>query len=86
VIWQESRFNSSAVSPKRAEGIAQFMPRTASWHGLADPFELIEALRHSAAYLRELLSQFGKLGLAAAYIAFTRQKKRRLPSACPHSI
>jgi soluble lytic murein transglycosylase-like protein len=66
VIWQESRFNAKAVSPKGAEGIAQFMPRTASWHGLADPFDPIEALRHSAAYLRELLGQFGNLGLAAA--------------------
>ena len=27
VIWQESRFNASAVSSKGAEGIAQFMPR-----------------------------------------------------------
>ena len=38
VIWQESRFDAEAVSPKGAAGIAQFMPRTASWHGLADPF------------------------------------------------
>jgi hypothetical protein len=30
------------------------MPQTASWHGLADPFDPFEALRHSAAYLREL--------------------------------
>jgi soluble lytic murein transglycosylase-like protein len=45
VIWQESRFDARAVSPKGAEGIAQFMPRTASWHGLADPFEPVEALR-----------------------------------------
>ena len=66
VIWQESRFNASAVSPKGAEGIAQFMPRTADWHGLADPFDPIEALRHSAAYLRELRDRFGNLGLAAA--------------------
>jgi hypothetical protein len=66
VIWQESRFDARAVSPKGAEGIAQFMPRTASWHGLADPFDPIESLRHSAAYLRELLDQFGNLGLAAA--------------------
>ena len=86
VIWQESRFDARAVSPKGAQGIAQFMPRTASWRGLADPFDPIESLRHSAAYSRELLSQFGKLGLAAAYIAFASQKKRRLPSACPHSI
>ena len=33
VIWQESRFNASAVSSKGAEDIAQFMPRTADWHG-----------------------------------------------------
>jgi soluble lytic murein transglycosylase-like protein len=66
VIWQESRFNARAVSPKGASGIAQFMPQTASWHGLADPFDPIEALRHSAAYLRELRDRFGNLGLAAA--------------------
>jgi hypothetical protein len=66
VIWQESRFDAQAVSPKGAEGIAQFMPQTASWHGLSNPFDPIEALRHSAAYLRELLDRFGNLGLAAA--------------------
>ena len=66
VIWQESRFNASAVSPKGAEGIAQFMPRTADWHGLADPFDPIDALYHSARYLRELRDRFGNLGLAAA--------------------
>jgi soluble lytic murein transglycosylase-like protein len=63
VIWQESRFNAMAVSTKGAAGIAQFMPQTASWHGLSDPFDPIEALRHSAAYLRELLDRFGNLGL-----------------------
>jgi hypothetical protein len=66
VIWQESHFNARAVSPKGAAGIAQFMPKTASWHGLADPFDPIQALRHSAAYLRELRDQFGNLGLAGA--------------------
>ncbi len=66
VIWQESRFDALAVSPKGAAGIAQFMPTTASWHGLVDPFDPIESLRHSAAYLRELLGRFGNLGLAAA--------------------
>jgi Transglycosylase SLT domain len=66
VIWQESRFNAMAVSPKGAEGIAQFMPRTADWHGLGNPFDPIDALRHSAGYLRELRDRFGNLGLAAA--------------------
>jgi hypothetical protein len=66
VIWQESRFNARAISNKGAEGIAQFMPRTADWRGLADPFDPIDALRHSASYLRELREKFGNLGLAAA--------------------
>ena len=29
LIWKESRFDALAVSPKGAEGIAQFMPATA---------------------------------------------------------
>jgi hypothetical protein len=66
VIWQESRFNARALSNKGARGIAQFMPQTAHWHGLRNPFNPIEALRHSAGYLRELREQFGNLGLAAA--------------------
>ena len=66
VIWQESRFNAQAVSPKGAQGIAQFMPQTADWRGLADPFDPIEALKNSASYLRELQAKFGNLGLAAA--------------------
>jgi hypothetical protein len=66
VIWQESRFNAQAVSPKGAQGIAQFMPQTADWRGLADPFDPIEALKNSASYLHELREKFGNLGLAAA--------------------
>jgi soluble lytic murein transglycosylase-like protein len=70
VIWQESRFNALAVSPKGAAGIAQFMPATASWHGLADPFDPTESLRHSAAYFRELLNRFGNLGLGHPWRSF----------------
>jgi len=66
VIWQESRFNAFAASPKGAQGIAQFMPRTADFRGLADPFDPIAALRHAASYLSDLRKQFGNLGLAAA--------------------
>jgi Transglycosylase SLT domain/SPOR domain len=67
LIWQESRFNPNAVSPKGALGIAQFMPRTAAERGLADPLEPLTALRESASYLRELRTTFGgSLGLAAA--------------------
>jgi hypothetical protein len=66
VIWQESRFNALAVSRKGAQGIAQFMPSTADWRGLADPFDPIEALKNSASYLHDLKARFGNLGLAAA--------------------
>ncbi len=66
VIWQESRFNARAVSNKGARGIAQFMPTTADYRGLVDPFDPIEALKNSARYLRDLKARFGNLGLAAA--------------------
>src|SRR5690242_6274888 len=66
VIWQESRFNARAVSNKGAQGIAQFMPGTADYRGLVDPFDPIEALKNSATYLRDLKARFGNLGLAAA--------------------
>jgi hypothetical protein len=66
LIWQESRFDARSVSRAGAQGIAQFMPGTARWRGLADPFEPIQALRESARWLGELREQFGNLGLAAA--------------------
>jgi Transglycosylase SLT domain/SPOR domain len=71
VIWQESRFQSDAVGPvtrsgQRAQGIAQFMPGTASERRLLDPFDPVQALPKSAEFLSELRAQFGNLGLAAA--------------------
>src|SRR5207247_1330486 len=66
LIQQESGFNPHIVSSAGAQGIAQFMPRTASSVGLADPFEPIGALRASAKFLADLVHQFGNLGLAAA--------------------
>jgi hypothetical protein len=71
VIWQESRFKPDAVGPRtrsgdKAQGIAQFMPRTAAERGLLDPFDPVQALPKSAEFLRELRDQFGNLGLAAA--------------------
>src|SRR6478672_11756384 len=71
VIWQESRFQTDAVGPvtrsgQRAQGIAQFMPGTASERRLLDPFDPVQALPKSAEFLGELRDQFGNLGLAAA--------------------
>src|SRR5690606_2397231 len=64
--WKESLFDPAAVSPKGAEGIAQFMPGTARMRGLEDPFDIEQAIPASARYLAELQDQFGNLGLAAA--------------------
>jgi len=71
LIWQESRFRPEAVGPmtrsgERARGIAQFMPRTASERGLLDPNDPVQALPKSAEFLRQLINEFGNLGLAAA--------------------
>src|SRR3974390_1889685 len=71
VIWRESRFDPNAVGPvtrsgMRAQGIAQFMPSTATERGLIDPFNPVEALPQAATFLRQLRDEFGNLGLAAA--------------------
>jgi hypothetical protein len=71
LIWRESNFRTNAVGPitrsgERAQGIAQFMPGTAAERGLLNPFDPVQALPKSAEFLRELLAEFGNLGLAAA--------------------
>ena len=66
LIWQESRFDPMAVSRAGAQGVAQFMPDTAMRRGLSDPFDPLEAIPKSAKLLRDLRSEFGNLGLAAA--------------------
>jgi soluble lytic murein transglycosylase-like protein len=66
LIWKESRFDPDAESPAGAEGIAQFMPGTAKLRGLADPFDVEQAIPASATYLAELKRGYGNLGLAAA--------------------
>ncbi len=66
LIWKESRFRHDAVSPKGAQGIAQFMPGTALERGLDDPFDATAAVPASASLLADLKRDFGNLGLAAA--------------------
>ena len=66
LIWRESAFRPTAVSPAGAQGVAQFMPGTASERGLVDPFDPASAIPASAKFLGELKRRFGNLGLAAA--------------------
>ena len=86
LLFQESRFNAGEVSNAGAQGIAQFMPETATSVGLDNPFDPLEAIPASARLLRDLFHQFGNLGLAAAaYNAGPRRiqdwlaKKGKLP-------
>lgn len=74
LLWKESLFDPNVVSPKGAQGIAQFLPETAKLRGLEDPFEPISAVKASAAFLSDLRDQFGNLGLAAA--AYNAGEKR----------
>jgi soluble lytic murein transglycosylase-like protein len=66
LIWHESSFNTATISRAGAQGIAQFMPRTAAMYDLINPFEPVHAITVAGKFLRELHQQFGNLGLAAA--------------------
>ncbi|WP_234030189.1 lytic transglycosylase domain-containing protein [Erythrobacter mangrovi] len=70
LVWQESRWRASAISPVGARGLAQLMPGTARELGVNpdDPFANLEG---GARYLREQLDRFdGDLERAlAAYNA-----------------
>jgi Transglycosylase SLT domain/D-alanyl-D-alanine carboxypeptidase/Putative Flp pilus-assembly TadE/G-like len=71
-LYAESGFNPFARSPAGAEGIAQFMPGTATAMGLADPFDPDAAINAQAHLMRDLLGRFGSVPLAlAAYNAGT---------------
>ncbi len=66
----ESNFNPFASSPAGAQGIAQFIPSTASAYGLNDPFDPVEAIDAQAHLMSDLIRQFGSPQLAlAAYNA-----------------
>jgi soluble lytic murein transglycosylase-like protein len=66
LLLQESGFRSDVVSRAGAQGIAQFVPETARSVGLDNPFDPLQAIAASARLLRNLVTKFGNLGLAAA--------------------
>lgn len=66
LLHQESGFRPDVVSHAGAQGVAQFMPETASRMGLENPFDPLQAIPASARLLRNLFAQFGNIGLAAA--------------------
>lgn len=57
VIWAESGFEHSAVSPAGAIGLMQLMPETAAELGV-DPHDSDQNLQGGTAYLRQMLERF----------------------------
>ena len=57
LVWQESRWNQTAVSRAGAIGLAQLMPGTARDLGV-DPHDPIQNLSGGARYLRQQLNRF----------------------------
>ncbi|MGF7151626.1 hypothetical protein FHS96_005292 [Sphingomonas zeicaulis] len=80
LIMAESRYDASALSPKRAYGLTQLMPATADSLGL-DRFDVTANLRGGARYLRAQIDRFGDYHVAlAAYNAGPgRIKNGRVP-------
>lgn len=69
LIIRESGYKSSIFSPKRAFGLTQLMPATATSLGV-DRYDVEQNLRGGARYLRQQLDRFGQVHLAlAAYNA-----------------
>jgi hypothetical protein len=65
-LMAESGFDPFAVSPAGAQGIAQFMPATATSYGLDDPFDPVEAIDAQAHLMSDLIRQLGSPELALA--------------------
>jgi soluble lytic murein transglycosylase-like protein len=57
LVWQESRWNAQALSPKGAIGLGQLMPATARELGV-DPRDPAANLVGAARYLRQQLNTF----------------------------
>jgi soluble lytic murein transglycosylase-like protein len=58
VAYKESSYNPTATNPSGAQGLFQFMPKTAQSLGV-NPFDINSAAAGAATYLRNLRNQFG---------------------------
>ncbi len=67
LISAESRFDTTAVSPKNARGLMQLIPATAARFGVKNVFNTVDNLKGGLAYLRWLMAYFkGDVALVLA--------------------
>ncbi len=67
LMSQESKFTSSATSPKGAQGLMQLMPGTAARYGVTNPYDVGQNIKGGTRYLKDLLKMFnGRVDLALA--------------------
>jgi soluble lytic murein transglycosylase-like protein len=67
LMSQESKFTSSATSPKGAQGLMQLMPGTAARYGVTNPYDVAQSIMGGTRYLKDLLKMFnGRVDLALA--------------------
>src|SRR2546423_889653 len=67
LMSQESKFTSSATSPKGARGLMQLMPGTAARYGVTNPYDVGQNIKGGTRYLKDLLTMFnGRVALALA--------------------
>lgn len=67
LMSQESKFTTSATSPKGAQGLMQLMPGTAVRYGVTNPYDVAQSIMGGTRYLKDLLKMFnGRVDLALA--------------------
>lgn len=67
LMSQESKFSSSATSPKGAGGLMQMMPDTAARYGVTNRYDVAQSIMGGTRYLKDLLKMFnGRVDLALA--------------------
>lgn len=59
IAYNETRFRPWLTSPKKAQGLMQFIPSTAARYDLNNPYEPVPAIRAAARYVKYLSNLFG---------------------------